>query len=219
MVNLEEGIALSEEAYEADHVKHSVGGFSGHLLRRIVHLALAIIPWLYYWHGEAIAGNFETTPQNFALVLLGIIIVAELIRLKFGLTIFGQRAYEAKQLSALFWGAVSVVLALVLLPHIGVMGAAFGAPLVLGLAFGDPVMGEIRRAGKEPKFVAIGGLITVYIVWILSWKCLGTPLLFAILIPPIQVAAEWPRLRWIDDNGTMVLIPLLVILLLTAFGL
>ncbi len=216
---MEEGIVLSEESYEADHVKHSVGGFSGHLLRRVVHLSLAIIPWLYYWQGEEIAGKVGTTAQNLAFIILGIIIVAELIRLKVGITIFGQRDYEANQLSALFWGAVSVVLALALSPLVGVMGAALGAPLVLGLAFGDPVMGELRRAGKEPKFVAIGGLITVYGLWLLSWNCLDTPLLFALLIPPIQVASEWPRLRWIDDNGTMVLIPLFVILLLSALGL
>ena len=216
---MEEGIVLSEESYEADHVKHSVGGFYGHLLRRITHVSLAIIPWLYYWHGEEIAGKVGTNAHNFAFIVLGIIIVAELIRLKIGFTIFGQRAYEANQLSALFWGAVSVVLALAFSPPIGVMGAAFGAPLVLGLTFGDPVMGEVRRAGKDPKFVAIGGLITVYAVWLLSWNCLDTPLLFAILIPPIQVASEWPRLRWIDDNGTMILIPLLVILLLSTLGL
>jgi len=216
---MEEGIVLSEESYEADHVKHSVGGFSGHILRRITHVSLAIIPWLYYWNGEEIAGKVGTTAQHFAFIVLGIIIVAELIRLKIGFTIFGQRAYEANQLSALFWGAVSVVLALAFSPLIGVMGAALGAPLVLGLAFGDPVMGEVRRAGKDPKFVAIGGLITVYAVWLVSWNCLDTPLLFAILIPPIQVASEWPRLRWIDDNGTMILIPLLVILLLSTLGL
>jgi hypothetical protein len=216
---MDEGIVLSEESYEADHVIHSVGGFSGHLLRRIIHVALAIIPWFYYWHGEAIAGKVGSTPQHVALTVLGIIIVAELVRLKIGFTIFGQRAYEATQLSALFWGALSVVVALAFTPLVGVMGAGLGAPLVLGLAFGDPFMGEIRRAGKEPKFVAIGGLIVVYTAWLLSWHFLNTPLLFALLIPPIQVASEWPRLRWIDDNGTMVLIPFLVILLLSSLGL
>jgi hypothetical protein len=215
---MDEGIVLSEDSYEADHVIHSVGGFSGHILRRIIHVSLAIIPWVYYWHGEAIAGKVGSTAQHVAFIVLGIIIVAELVRLKIGFTIFGQRAYEANQLSALFWGAVSVVIALAFSPLVGVMGAALGTPLVLGLAFGDPVMGEVRRAGKEPKFVAIGGLITVYVVWLLSWYCLNTPLLFALLIPPIQVASEWPRLRWIDDNGTMVLIPFLVILLLSALG-
>ncbi len=216
---MDEGIVLSEESYEADHVIHSVGGFSGHLLRRIIHVALAIIPWFYYWHGEAIAGKVGSTPQHVALTVLGIIIVAELVRLKIGFTIFGQRAYEATQLSALFWGALSVVVALAFSPLVGVMGAGLGAPLVLGLAFGDPFMGEIRRAGKEPKLVAIGGLIVVYTAWLLSWHFLNTPLLFALLIPPIQVASEWPRLRWIDDNGTMVLIPFLVILLLSSLGL
>jgi len=31
------------------------------------------------------------------------------------------------------------------------------------------------------------------------------------------VAAEWPRLRYIDDNATMVLIPLGAVLLLEPF--
>ncbi len=45
-----DGLLLSEETYEADHVKHSVGGLGGHIFRRVVHIALAIVPWIYDWH-------------------------------------------------------------------------------------------------------------------------------------------------------------------------
>ena len=34
---------------------------------------------------------------------------------------------------------------------------------------------------------------------------------------PICVAYEWPRLRYIDDNATMLLIPLAVVLVLEPF--
>jgi hypothetical protein len=176
---------------------------------------LAFVPWLYYWHGEYIAGFVGISPRDFVIIVVGILVAAELIRLKIGFTIIGQRAYEAHQLSALFWGAISVGFALILSPLAGVMGAALGLPLIFGLAFGDPVMGETRRADKEPRVVFIAGLFTVYVVWLCSWSMLDTPLLFALIIPPIQVASEWPRLRWIDDNGTMVLIPLVVVLLLS----
>ena len=115
---MSETILLDEDSYEADHVKHSVGGFGGHIFRRAIHLS-------------------------------------------------------------------------------------------------DPVMGEARRADKDSKIVFISGLIVVYLAWLFSWNIIGTPLLFALIIPPIQVASEWPRLRWIDDNGTMVLFPLLVVILLS----
>ena len=212
---MNETIVLDEESYEADHVKHSVGGMGGHLLRRATHLSLAFVPWLYYWHGEYIAGFVGFSPRDFVIMVVGILVAAELIRLKIGFTIIGQRAYEAHQLSALFWGAISVGFALIFSPLYGVVGAALGLPLIFGLAFGDPVMGEARRAGKDPRVVFIAGLFTVYVVWLCSWNFLETPLLFALIIPPIQVASEWPRLRWIDDNGTMVLIPLVVVLLLS----
>jgi hypothetical protein len=42
-------------------------------------------------------------------------------------------------------------------------------------------------------------------------------LLLVALMGPICVAAEWPRLRYIDDNATMLLIPLAVVLILEPF--
>jgi hypothetical protein len=213
---MEDSLVLSEETYEVDHVKHSVGGLGGHIFRRGIHLGLGVVPLLYYWHGESIAGIINMTPTELILGVLGVIIVAELVRLKFGITIVGQRAYEAKQLSALFWGAISVCGALLLAPELGVMGAALGAPLIWGLTFGDPAMGEARRAGWEPRMVFGAGLVVVSLVWLSAWYFLSTPLLFALLIAPIQVASEWPRLRWIDDNGTMVLFPLVAVFVLAA---
>jgi len=216
---MNDSILLDEESYEADHVKHSIGGMGGHIFRRATHLSMSFIPWLYYWHGEFIAGIFGINPIDFVIIVVVTLIIAELIRLKIGFTIVGQRAYEAHQLSALFWGVISVGAALIFSPLVGVNGAAFGLPLILGLGIGDPVMGETRRAGKESRIVFISGLVTVYCVWLCSWNLLGTPFLFALLIPPIQVASEWPRLRWIDDNGTMVLFPLIVVILLSFIAL
>ena len=209
-----ESLLLDEETYEADHVKHSVGGLGGHIFRRAVHISLAVVPWLYYWHGESISGLINMTPNEVVFAVLGTIILAEMIRLKLGFTIVGQRAYEANQLSALFWGSVSVCAALLLSPEFGLKGAALGFPLILGLAFGDPAMGEARRAGWEPKKVFFTGLITVSLVWLFSWYFLATPLILVLLVAPLQVASEWPRLRWIDDNGTMVLFPLIAIVIL-----
>lgn len=154
-------MVLADESYEPDHVKHSVGGLGGHALRRGVHLSLAIIPYLYYWRGESVSGIVSLTPNQFVWLVFAIITVAELIRLKIGFTIIGQREYEARQLSALFWGAAGVCITLALAPQVGINGAALGSPLVWGLAFGDPVMGESRRAGLSKRGVFLMGLIAV----------------------------------------------------------
>ncbi len=215
---MNDSLILADE-YEADHVKHSVGGLRGHLLRRAIHLSMAFLPWLYYWHGALISDIIGMTIHNFVTIVVCLIILAELIRLKIGFTIIGQRDYEAKQLSALFWGAISVGFALIYSPQIGLMGAGIGLPLIYGLSFGDPVMGETRRAEKSSNFVLFSGLLTVYLVWFLSWHLISTPLIYALIIPPIQVASEYPRLRWIDDNGLMVLVPLIVILCFNSLGL
>lgn len=207
-------LILEPDDYEPDHVKHSVGGMGGHLFRRAVHLAMAILPWIYYWHGDYIAEIFRVTPTQFASAVVLILITAEAVRLKIGFTIVGQREYEAHQISALAWGAIGVGLVLLVAPQAGLKGAAYGLPLVWSLTFVDPLMGELRRADAAPRTVAIAGVVACALVWVGCGFWLGTPLWLALLMAPLTVAAEWPRLRWIDDNGMMVLIPLTLLLLL-----
>jgi len=144
-------LLLGPGDYEPDHVKHSVGGMGGHLFRRAVHLAMAVLPLIYYWHGGHISDIFRITPPQFASAVVLILITAEVVRLKFGITIVGQREYEAHQISALAWGAIGVGLVLLIAPEAGLKGAAYGAPLIWSLTFVDPLMGELRRADATPR--------------------------------------------------------------------
>lgn len=213
--------AMSEIEYEPDHTKHSVGGSYGHWFRRVIHLAIALIAWIYYEHGQQVADilNLDNATQFAALV--GLIYAAvEAFRLKYGITVVGQREYEAHQVSALFWGVISVVITMIVLePHHpqGVAHGWLGYPLIASLAFGDPALGEMRRAGMQAKHVALGGTAVVFAVWICCWYLVGTPLWLCFIMPPLTVAAEWPKLKWIDDNGTMLLIPLVATILLLPF--
>ena len=81
-------------------------------------------------------------------------------------------------------------------------------PLILSLSLGDPFLGEIRRMGLESKAVFFYGSIFIALIWIACSFQVDTPLWMAVVMGPLCVAAEWPRLRWIDDNATMLLIPL-----------
>ena len=201
---------MTEQVALTDPVDHSVGGVRGHLFRRAFHLAMSAIPFVYFEYGEKISDIFELEVSQFVSAATILLIVIEAIRLKLGFTIFGQRDYEAKQVSALAWGGIAIGLTLIALPN----NPEFIWPLVLSLSLGDPFLGELRRKGIESRNVVIIGSIFIAAIWLVSWNFVDTPIILVAIMGPICVAAEWPRLRWIDDNATMLLIPLFTVLLL-----
>lgn len=188
-------------------IENTKGGLSGHIARRMVHMGMALIPIIYYFWGRIIAGWFDVTPNIIVIILAGIIILAELIRLIFGVTIFGQRKHEAKQLSSFAWGTISTALVLLLAP-----GAKFGIPIIWACAFGDPFVGELKRLPLPNYFILGLGALFIVGIWTLCSWWFQTPYWLAWLMGPITMAVEWPNLTWIDDNATMQLVPLLLIL-------
>ena len=201
-----------------DHVPASVGGLRGHIFRRLIHIAMMIIPFLYYWNGTNISNFFfELEPKQFVSVVAFTFLLIEIVRLRMGFVVFGQRDYESEQISAFFWGGSSVCLVLILSPEVGIQNSAFGFPLILGLTLIDPLMGELRRANWSSRNVIVIAYIGTILIWIFCHYFLGTPLLIAPFIAAIVVASEWPRLTWIDDNATMLLIPLSFVLFLEPF--
>ena len=204
---------MSGQVEMTNPVDTSVGGMRGHLLRRGVHLSMIGIPYLYFAHGESVANTVGVSlPQVVASVVLAALLL-EALRLKFGLTVFGQRDYEANQVSALAWGAVGVGFVLLLVPH-----EAYAWPLIASLALGDPLMGELRRKDMADRKVMAYATLLILAIWMVSVAQFGTPLWMAIILAPVCMIAEWPRLTYIDDNATMLLIPLALVLLLEPFA-
>ena len=148
-----------------DHVGHSVGGMGGHAFRRLTHVSMASIPYLYYVHGERISSYFSLQAREFVSAICILILVTELVRLRTGIVIVGQREYESSQISALAWGALAVALAILVAPEgeNGTMEAGkYGAPIILGMTLVDPVMGEIKRTQKNLRAAIFAGLIVSY---------------------------------------------------------
>lgn len=195
-----------------DPIEQSKGGVYGHILRRGIHLGLSFIPFIYFEYGEKCAEMVGLNLAQFVSAIVLLIIIAEAFRLKFSIVIFGQREYEAHQISALGWGAIGIGLVMLMAPT-----EAYAWPLILSLSLGDPLMGEMRRKGFEDKQVMIYSTIAIAVIWLACWNFFGTPLWLVPLMAPLCMISEWPRLRWIDDNATMVLIPLCAILLLDPF--
>ena len=206
---------------DIDHAKHSVGGLNGHIFRRFTHVIMCLIPILYYTKGDQLSDFFSMEPNQFVTYCLLILILLEIVRLYFGIIIVGQREYEAKQVSALAWGAFAVCLALIISPESknfeGMESGLYAAPLIWGLTFVDPIMGEIKRSKRGIKAAIFGGLITSYVIWLSSTYFLGTPFIASIILAPMTVLGELPTVRWIDDNATMILLPLTILLLIEPF--
>jgi len=203
---------LSEQVELTNPVDLSVGGVYGHIFRRVFHISMFIIPVIFFEFGESFADSLGyTLPEVVSIVIL-VAIFGEAIRLKFEFTIFGQREYEAKQVSALAWGGLAIGMVLLLAPI-----KQYAYPLIFSLSFGDPFMGEIRRMGVETRGVIIYSIAFMLAIWLICWYLFATPWWLAFIFAPICVFAEMPRLRYIDDNATMLLIPLAGILILEPF--
>jgi len=202
------------------HLENTLGGKKGHIFRRFVHLSMMIFPILYYWHGNQIAEiisngiNMNISRESLVTFILLFIVVFELIRLFFGITIFGQRTYEAKQFSALAWGGISICLCLLFAPLGGYNESYIGLPIIFTISIVDPLLGETRKFMNSTRLIIIIALVVSMSIWLFSSVFLETPLWLALIMPPLAIAAEWPSLKYIDDNATMILIPLMASLVL-----
>ena len=195
-----------------DPIEQSKGGLYGHIFRRAIHLSLSFIPLIYFEYGQECAEFIGLELPQLVSVIVLLMLAAEAVRLKFSITIFGQREYEARQVSALAWGAIGIGLAFLMAPTKEYMW-----PLVLSLSLGDPLMGELRRKGFDDKQVMMYSTLAITIIWLACWNFVDTPLWLIPIMAPLCMISEWPRLRWIDDNATMMLIPLCAILLFDPF--
>ena len=203
---------MSDQVELTNPIELSVGGVSGHLLRRGIHLAMSFLPFLYFEFGEDVADMVSLTLEQVVSCVILLAIFGEALRLRMGWTVVGQRSYEAKQVSALAWGALGVGMVFLLTPD-----PAYAYPFILSLSLGDPLLGELRRKGSSTQTVILAGVIGIAVIWAGCAYLVETPWLFVPLMAPICVAAEWPRLRYIDDNATMLLIPLAVVLIFDPF--
>lgn len=193
-------------------VDTSVGGMKGHVVRRTIHIGMVLIPFVYFTFGEQAAERLNVTLDQLVAGLALLLIAVEGLRLRLGITVFGQRAYESTQISALAWGGLAICMVLLLLP-----AEAYAWPLIVSLALGDPFMGELRRKGTSDREVMLFATVLILAIWLVCWQAFETPLLISLLLPVVCMASEWPRLTYIDDNATMILIPMTLVLLLEPF--
>lgn len=179
------------------------GGDVAHWVRRLIHISIAVIPFIYY---DWISLSFsQIIARDIVIVAMGVIAILEWIRLHFRFIAFAQREHETTHISSFAWTGLSLSLVLLLSPSV-----SFAIPIILSCALVDPVLGELRSTISKPLLFLIA-TIAVILIWLACALHYQTPIWLAFLMGPMTVAAEWPVLKWIDDNALMMLVPLTIV--------
>jgi hypothetical protein len=171
--------------------------------RRLLHLVGGLVV-LYY---VLPPGVFVVITTEEALLFgLAFVLALELLREVAGLEMPTVRAVERERVASFAYFAVALVVAVLLLP------APIGAAVVLGTALIDPLIGELRRSPRwraaypglpVVAFAALAfGVFTVMSPW-----PFGERFLLALGAGFAAVACEYPKVRWVDDDLVMTLLP------------
>jgi len=75
----------------------------------------------------------------------------------------------------------------------------------------DPLVGELKsRLSMALSYCS--ALIAAVLVWLLCWWIFAISIWSVVVCAPLAVLCEYPSSRYIDDNFTIVVGPLLVLL-------
>lgn len=179
------------------------GGRKWNIGRRVVHwiLSLAII---YYWLPDPLfVEGFHRW-----YILLGAVLIAstvEFVRLKRKKIFPGMRSYEESRIASYVYAVIGTAIVLSISPDI------VGVPCILGMAWCDPLAGELRYAKvNEIRIVAFAAItyafIALFSLTILRAEPIAMILLIA-LMTPIAVLSEQIDINHLDDDLTMLVIP------------
>ncbi len=177
----------------------------GHVLRRLVHISSPIF-LIYYWLPDPlwVGGPGRQVGLVFALLLT---LAFETFRMSKQLQIIGMRPYESNRMSAAAWAGIALVFAFLFFP------LEVAAPAVFGMAWIDPLCGELRRLKSPlyPDFPKVAYFVLVLAVMTAIVGLSIGVLIAAVLSALVAISVEKVNTRFLDDDFTMLVIPLIVI--------
>ncbi len=173
----------------------------GHWTRRLVHLSAPLF-LVYYWIPDEVYG---ASKEIGLLLVLALILVFEAVRLWRGWTFLGLRDYEARRISAFAWASVGLTFTFLFFP------LELATPAVTGMAFTDPLIGELRRRKSAlypllPIAFYFLLVLAIFIV-LMGW---GWQVLIASIVGTfLAITVERIRTKYVDDDFLMMVVPLL----------
>lgn len=173
------------------------------LLRRAIHMC-APIGLVYYLIPDRL-WLLNVPTEYFLYAILILVIVIEIVRLTFNISIFGLRKYEDKRLAAYAWAGFAMIPALLYFPK------EFVIPIFFGMGWVDPLIGEIRK--HKPEFYPYVPILVYALIMIICLRKFSSfkMILYTIIGTATAISVEYPKLKYIDDDFLMIMVPLVVL--------
>lgn len=171
-------------------------------VRRLVHISAPLFCVYYLLPEELLPGLSRDQGVLFVMLFaLGF----ESLRLIFQIKVPGMRQYEFERPSAAAWTAVGMTFALLLFP------VELTLPVFMGMGWVDPIIGEMRKRGSDLYPVIPVAIYAALMVAGLGYFYGITPMVLvaSTLIAPLAVFVESVRVRYIDDDIVLIVVPLL----------
>jgi hypothetical protein len=176
--------------------------------RRAVH-ALGAGALVYYLLPTPLYGFLYR--QEILLAALGAVLLLEGVRHATRYPLPLIRPYEERRVAGFAFYAVALAVVLLLFPR------PIACAVVLGTAIVDPVSGELRSGAARLypglPLALYAGLAVLGLAGLGGWP-IGPSLVLAAVGAVLAVAAEAPKLLWLDDDLTMTFVPALALLAL-----
>ena len=177
----------------------------GHILRRLVHMSSPIF-LIYYWLPDPLWAGGPGRQVGLVLALF-VTLVFESFRMTKQLNIIGMRPYESNRMSAAAWAGIALVFAFLFFPF------KIAAPGVFGMAWIDPLCGELRKRSSRfyPNLPRVAYFVLVTMIITATIGLSIGALVAAALSALVAISVEKSETRFLDDDFTMLVIPLIVI--------
>ncbi|MDD1746475.1 MAG: hypothetical protein LUQ16_01805 [Methanomassiliicoccales archaeon] len=139
------------------------------------------------------------------LVILAIILAFEALRLWRRWTFLGLREYEAGRISAFAWASIGLTFTFLFFP------VELAAPAVMGMAFTDPLIGELRHRNSAlyPILPLIFYFVLVMTVFVALMGWSWQVILASVVGTVLAIGVERVRIKSVDDDFLMMVVPLL----------
>lgn len=179
--------------------------------RRVLHFFGAVI-LLYYALPFHLIAWFTT--EELLLIALALVLILEALRWTAGAELPTIRPYEKGRIASYTFYAVALVAAVLLFPF------PIALVVVLGTAFVDPLIGELRLSARwrstYPWFPAVVYLLlgAGALILVPHWSPFAA-VTAAGIASVVGLAAERPKIPHVDDDLAMTLAPALVLLAIT----
>jgi len=182
------------------------------LVRRFTHTLVALAP-IYYLLPVDLP-YIGLRRWVLLIIFITAMFVFETIRIWKKWTFLGLRPHEKGRLASHAWAAAGLVIVLWLFPH-DIASAA-----IVGWALVDPLMGVLRGGKTDSRLVVALSAAAYFALALFMLVLWNERPLFEIAVlslvgMAVAIPAEWVKVRYVDDDFMMSLLPALAMRALT----